>query len=418
LSSREAAGVFVFYKEKVMSVSRKMAWIMWMTSSIFYAYQYIMRVMPNIMIEDIMQQYQMDAALFGQFSGIYYIGYVLMHLPIGIMLDRIGPKKVMTGCMLLIVCGLLPVVISDNWIYPIIGRLLIGMGSSAAILGVFKIIRLSFAEQRFARMLGFSVTIGLLGAIYGGGPVAQMCDSLGYKVVTEIFAGLGIVLAGVTYFIVPELQSNNQETVIADLKAVFTNHKLLAVCFLAGLLVGPIEGFADVWGAEFLKQEYGFDPIATGYLTSLIYVGMCFGGPFLGIITEKTGQYLDSIIGAGLVMLVVFMALVAGLLTVSSMTIGFALVGVCCFYQILAIYKASTYVPNNLVGLATAVANMIIMSFGYVFHSVIGFVINAYGGAGQAFVYGISVIPIALGIGTMGFIILSYQEKKRLVYQL
>lgn len=400
-----------------MSISRKMVWVMWMTASIFYAYQFIMRVMPNIMIEDIMQQYHMDAAVFGQYSGIYYIGYVLMHLPIGIMLDRIGPKKVMTGCMLLIVLGLLPVVLSDNWIYPIMGRFLIGMGSSAAILGVFKIIRMSFAEKHFSRMLSFSVTIGLLGAIYGGGPVAQMCEVLGYKMVIQIFAGLGIILAGITYFIIPQVASNKQGTVISDIKTVFTNRSLLAVCFFAGLLVGPIEGFADVWGAEFLKQEYGFDSVATGYLTSLIYVGMCFGGPVLGIITEKTGRYLDSIIGAGLVMLVVFIALVAGWLTVSTMTVGFLLVGISCIYQVLAIYKASTYVPENVAGLATAVANMIIMSFGYVFHSVIGFVINVSSEAGvaQAFVYGISVIPITLGIGVVGFLILSYQEKNRLV---
>ncbi len=387
---------------------------MWMTASIFYAYQYIIRVMPNIMMEDIMQQYQMDATVFGQFSGIYYVGYVMMHLPIGIMLDRFGPKKVMTGAILLIVLGLLPVVVSDNWIYPILGRCLIGMGSSAAILGVFKIIRISFREKRFARMLSFSVTIGLLGAIYGGGPVAQMSEALGYKMVIQIFAGVGVILAGMTYFIVPQVRPNNQGTVISDIKTVFTNRKLLAVCFFAGLLVGPLEGFADVWGTEFLQAVYGFNTILTAYLPSLIFVGMCFGGPVLGLITEKTGRYIDSIIGAGLVMLVIFTALVAGKLTISTMTVGFLVVGVCCIYQVLAIYKASTYVPENVAGLATAVANMIIMSFGYVFHSLIGFVIHVSGGVNvpQAFDYGISVIPITLGMGVMGFLVLSYQEKK------
>ena len=78
------------------STSRTIAWGAWMIASLFYAYQYILRVMPNIMLNDIMQQFDINTATFGQFSGVYYIGYSLMHLPIGIMLDRFGPKKIIT----------------------------------------------------------------------------------------------------------------------------------------------------------------------------------------------------------------------------------------------------------------------------------------------------------------------------------
>lgn len=391
-----------------MTISRRISWVMWMTASIFYAYQFIVRVMPNIMIEDIMQQYSLDAAVFGQFSGVYYLGYVLMHLPIGIMLDRYGPRNVMTGCILLTVVGVLPIIVTDNWIYPIIGRFLIGVGSSAAILGAFKIIRMCFNEKHFTRMLSLSVTIGLIGAIYGGGPVAQMCAAMGYKTVIQIFALAGIVLAGVTYMVVPHFESTNQGNVMANIRTVLTNPQVIAVCFFAGLLVGPMEGFADVWASEFLKQVYGYDSIVAGYLPSMIFLGFCFGAPFLSLFAEKTSMYFGSIIGAGIIMLITFVALDTSMLTVSLMTFGFIVVGVCCAYQILAIYKASTYVPDHVVGLTTAVANMIIMSFGYFFHTIIGLVITYT----QSYVYGISVIPIALGVGVMGFAVLSYQENK------
>ena len=66
------------------STSRTLAWGVWIIASVFYAYQYILRVMPNIMLSDIMQQFGISAATFGQFSGVYYIGYSLMHLPIGV----------------------------------------------------------------------------------------------------------------------------------------------------------------------------------------------------------------------------------------------------------------------------------------------------------------------------------------------
>ena len=395
-----------------MSISRRFAWLAWMIASIFYAYQYVLRVMPSIMLGDITQQFHIDATIFGQFSGIYYIGYSLVHLPIGIMLDRFGPRKIMSGCILLTVIGLLPIIFAENWIYPILGRGLIGIGSSAAILGTFKIIRMTFKEHHFPRMLSLSVTIGLIGAIYGGGPVSYMCTIWGYKTVVEIFIALGILLACITYLIVPEVKPDRHASIVSNIKSVLTNGKVIMLCCFAGLMLGPLEGFSDVWGATFLQQVYGFNATTAGYLPSMIFIGMCFGAPILSLVAEKTGRYIGTIIAAGTIMLLVFTALVAGVLTISSITTSFILVGVCCAYQILAIYKASTYVPENLAGLTTAVANMIIMSFGYGFDTAIGYIVNAYGGTHEirAFVYGIGVIPVTLALGVIGFIFLAYKE--------
>lgn len=364
------------------------------------------------MMDDILRQFNIDAATFGQFSGVYYLGYSLMHLPIGIMLDRYGPKKVMPICILLTAVGLLPIIFSDFWLYPIIGRALIGMGSSAAILGTFKIIRLTFTEAKFTRMLSFSVMIGLIGAIYGGGPVNYMNEILGYKGVTAIFIGIAVILSFLTYIIVPNTTSKNSSPVFADIKAVFLSPKVMTICFLAGLMVGPLEGFADVWGSEFLKKVYGFEGSMAASLPSAIFIGMCFGSPALSLIAEKTKSYIGTIIGAGIVMALCFFALLTAKIPVSGISVMFVMVGICSAYQIIAIYKASTYVRENVVGLTTAVANMIIMIFGYVFHSIIGWVINQMGGQTEAmaYIYGISVIPIALSIAILGFLFMLLQE--------
>ncbi len=400
--------------ESSLEKPRMIAWIVWVVASVFYAYQFILRVMPNIMLDDIMQHFHISAATFGQFSGIYYIGYSLMHLPIGIMLDRFGPRKTMTGCILLSVLGLLPLIFADHWAYPIVGRVLIGMGSSGAILGVFKIIRMTFSEKRFPRMLSLSVTIGLIGAIFGGAPVSYLREALGYHAVIQILAGLGIALACTAYWIVPDVKKTQQTTVISDIKAVLSNRRVIWTCLFAGLMVGPMEGFADVWSTAFLKNGYGFDGALSASLPSMIYIGMCFGGPILSLIADKMGSYLATIIGAGIVMAAGFIALLVWHLTPGALSVNFVAVGVCCAYQILAIYKASTYVPEHIAGLTTAVANMIIMTFGYAFHTVMGGIINATGGpsTAQAMVYGVAVIPIALCLGIAGFVFLFIQEKK------
>lgn len=397
-------------------------WLMWSLASFFYAYQYILRVLPNIMMADILEKFQIDASLFGQYSGLYYIGYAGMHIPVGILLDKYGPKWILPSCMILTVIGLLPLLYAEHWIYPGIGRLLIGMGSSAAILGVFKIIRMSFPEDKFTFILGCSVTIGLIGAIYGGQPVNYLMHTFGSEIVLQIIILLGLVLACATFWVIPKQSTNHaKQGWMVSVKEVLTNPQILFVCLFAGFMVGPLEGFADVWGKEYLKSVYKLNENVAASLPSLIFLGMCFGSPVLSWVTEKTKAYFGFIILSGVVMSISFFLLLTGQLPVSLLTVMFIIVGVFCAYQILAIYKASTYGGEHLVGLTTACANMIIMTFGYVFHSLIGQIMThlwdgtkiadvpAYDA--HAYTIALMVIPVGLLMGSLGFVWLALSRK-------
>ncbi len=393
-----------------MSSSR--SWGIWLIGSIFYAYQYLLRVMPNIMINDIIEQFQIDAATFGQFSGVYYVGYSLMHLPIGIMLDRYGIRKIMSISVSLTVIGLLPLLYAHHWIYPIVGRFLIGVGSSAAILSLFKIIRSQFPAEQFPRMLSFSVMIGLVGAIYGGGPLHYMCQSLNYHTVIYLFGIAGLLLSAVVYSIIPGTENRKPNSIRSDVQAVLGERKIILIALFAGLMVGPLEGFADVWGTAFLKQTYQLGSSIAAHLPSIIFIGMCFGAPILSWIAERTKNHLATIFGSGLLMALLFSLMLFYSLTIFALSVSFALIGICSSYQILAIYTASTYASKERAGLATGLVNMIIMTFGYGFHTVIGIIINQTGGLthSSALKYGIGIIPIGLWVGAIGFLLFSIKK--------
>ena len=383
----------------------------WSFAAFFYAYQYILRVMPSVLLDDFMRQFHMNSFIFGQFSGVYYLGYSAMHIPLGIFLDRFGPRLVMPICIILTVVGLLPILFSDNWVHLIIGRALIGMGSSAAILGAFKIIRMLFVEAYFTRMLSFVVTIGLVGAIYGGGPLNYFCHKFGYKYVISLIAVIGILIAITSYIVMPKIEKNQSNNIFEDIFAVVKNKRVILGCVSAGLMVGPLEGFADVWGKTFLKEVYGASDSAAASLPSLIFIGMCCA-PVLSFVAEKTKKYIGTIIGSGIIMAVSFFALITGKLIISIIGAMFFIVGICCAYQVIAIYKISTYVSENSAGFTTSMANMIIMIFGYFFHAIIGETINQFGGIGcaKALVFGISIIPVALCFGVLGFYFLYQQD--------
>jgi len=261
--------------------------------------------------------------------------------------------------------------------------------------------------------------IGLFGAVYGGGPVSYLCTLWGYKAVVQLFVILGLLLACITYVIVPFVKPEPASTsMFTDIKTILMNRAIMLLCCFGGLMLGPLEGFSDVWGSGFFQQVYGFNKIMSNTLPSMIFIGMCFGSPILSVIAEKTGYYLGTIIIAGIIMFSVFSALVLNVLNIPAINITLLTVGVCCAYQILLIYKVSTYAPERLVGLATAIANMVIMIFGYAFHSIIGFVIKSYGGTqdSHAFIYGVSVIPFGLLLGVAGCLFIAYKEKSRANY--
>lgn len=402
----------------MQNISLPKAWLMWAAASLFYAYQYVLRVIPNILMPELINHFHTTSVEFGQFAGLYYIGYAGAHIPIGIWLDRHNPKIVIPSCIMITIIGVLPLLLSDQIIAANAGRLIMGIGSSGAILGVFKVIRLGFAENHFNRMLGLCVTVGLLGALYGGLPVSYMLENSSWQAVISILCWVGVALAIVTYFAIPSeyTKSKNSNNIWQDVKQVLTNKNVLLVCICSGLMVGPLEGFADVWGAGFLQSVYKIDITYAAGMTSLIFLGMCIGSSTLTYLADKLQTHLKVIIACGLFMAVAFIYLLTEQVSTAILSPLFVAIGICCAYQIIGIYMASTFVKEQFVGITTAVANMIIMTFGYFFHSTIGFSMGIHQSNGmflaEQYQMGLAVIPISLLIACIGFLYLDIKKNK------
>jgi MFS family permease len=402
------------------------SFLIWLCITVFYCYQCVLRSLPNLIRQDLMSNFDIGAAEFGSFSGIYYIGYIILHIPIGLAITRLGARTILPICIGLTALGLIPLIYPISWNGALIGRVITGIGSSGAAVGALQIFRILY-PTKFAMMLGLMVSVGLIIAVYLGNLIAPIILNIGIEKTFNVLLYSGLVLSVVTYFILPRFTEESSETnVLSDIKSVIFNYKILFTSFFAGLMVGPMEGFADAWGSGFLMNVYGIDKISADSLTLSILLGMSAGCVLLPYIADKTGYYFGTTIAAGVTLITCFGYILMRLASISSLDYICIIIGVCSAYQIVMISKIATFVSEERSGIAGAVANMIIMGFGWFFHNSIGLTLDSMwegqmsDGVRQytadAFIKSISIIPIAIIVAIIGLssiAILSFVKAKK-----
>jgi hypothetical protein len=262
-------------------------------------------------------------------------------------------------------------------------------------------------------MLGIMVSLGLITAVYASTPMSGIITSIGMNSTISILLYAGIILAILTYFLLPESVSEvSHSNIWADIKAIICNYKLLFTSIFAGLMVGPLEGFADAWGSAFMISVYGLEKTMADSITLSVFLGMCAGCLILPYIADKTRWYFGVTIFSGIVMILCFIYILSGDATVDSLYYTCVITGIFCAYQVVIIARIATFVSEERSGMAAAVANMIIMTFGWIFHNSIGMTldklwdgtmvngIKSY--SAEAFIASISIIPTASTLAIIG----------------
>ena len=112
-------------------------------------------------------------------------------------------------------------------------------------------------------MVGFSFSIGLLGAVYGGKPLSLALNDFGWYEVGSFLCIIAIII--VVSFLVLRLKTNNSEEntsfKISDVVNIIKSPKNHSTCNSKSLLVGSLEGFADVWGVNYLVAAYRVEKV-------------------------------------------------------------------------------------------------------------------------------------------------------------
>ena len=106
-----------------------MPWLVWGSAALFFLYEYLQRVAPSVMVDDLMRAFAIEGAGVGELGAFYYYAYAILQIPVGVLADRYGPRRPLVLAALLCVVGSVLFAMAHGFASAALGRLLIGTGS-------------------------------------------------------------------------------------------------------------------------------------------------------------------------------------------------------------------------------------------------------------------------------------------------
>ncbi len=358
----------------------------WFAIALFYFYQYILRVAPGVLVTDLKQTFHLTAEQFSTLGAFYLYAYSLCQIPLGILVDYIGVRKTVVASVVLTLGGAFLLSVATSLGMLQLSRILVGVGSACAFMCSLKLVvdYLPIGKRGF--LMGATLTLGTLGAIVAGKPLALLADYTGWRESISYAAYLGLIILLVALLGLPKPRKESLMPRSPDLTRAITQSlievvKTPPVMVYAVLAIGvytPLSVLADLWGVSFLMQKYDLSRAVAAETTMMMYFGLAMGCLILPWLSEKYHFLNRSIQASVLGVLVIFALLLYGpLLPLPVLQFVLILLGIFCGAEMLCFAGASRYTHVRNVGTTLGVVNTLNMLGGGLLQQLIGWLLDS-----------------------------------------
>lgn len=353
-------------------------WLVCGLAAAFYCYEYLLRIAPGLMVPELQKAFRwhgeyLDATLVGYLSSFYYYAYMPTQLPAGLVLDRYGPRRVLTLAVLGCALGAMVFGHAETWGVAAAGRFFMGLGSAFAFVGVLKLASIWLPPHRFAFVAGLTTTLGMVGAMLGTLIMTKLIQRIGWQL-TMIEAGgyVGLALVLFVAFVVrdappkghawqPSATTSSYSVLWQEIKEALKNSQIWLSGLIGGLLFIPVSVVAELWGNPFLQVVYHLRPQQAAQAIGMIFLGWAIGGPVAGFLSDALKRRKELLcIGALLATLTGIVLLCLPNPTVWEVEGMLFLLGLFSSPQVICFAISKENCPSHLAGTAVAVTNCLV----------------------------------------------------------
>ena len=307
-------------------MSRRWA-IFLITSSNFFLSQFY-RATNAVIADQLLLDLSLDTQGLGTLSAAFFYAFAITQIPISILLDRIGPRLMMTGLSLLGITGALIFAWADSFAMGLLGRILLGIGMACNLMGTLKLLTAWFKPTTFATLTGIVFSIGTVGNMAATVPLAFLVDIVGWRQAFMAIAGINLVLVLTLYLVVRDTPSvgptksagqmtKTESNAFRGLFALFKERAYWIISLTSFVGYGIYAAFQTLWAGPYLTEVMGLSVMNAGHVILLMNVGAIAGAPVWGWLSDRILHTRKWVVSGGMV---IFILILLTLAVISSKT--------------------------------------------------------------------------------------------------
>jgi len=334
--------------------------------AIGYYLSYLFRTINALIASHLNSDAGLGAADLGLLTSVYFLVFAAAQIPVGILLDRFGPRRVQSVLLLLAAVGAGLFAVSTGFLSLLIARAMIGLGVAASLTAGLKSMILWFPRERVALLNGYMIMLGSLGAVTATAPVEHLLAWMGWRQLFEILAAATGATAILIYVVVPE-RGIALSTASTSLSSVFSDRRFWRMAPLSATCIGSSWSLQGLWASPWLIDIEGFDRASLVRQLFMMSVVLSGGGWLFGM----TVHYIKRRgIGAEAILAMVAMLFIADELALILRAplpsiLSWSVVAIVGTATVVSFAVIADYFPPELAGRANAALN--VLHFGWAF---------------------------------------------------
>ena len=283
-----------------------------------YYLSYIYRSVNAVLAPALVAEFGISAAQLGLLTGMYFFSFGLFQIPLGVLLDRFGPRRVNATLLVLATAAALAFARAHSFETLALSRALLGLGVSACLMACLQAFILWFPPQRLSTMIALAYSMGGLGAITASAPLELALRQFSWREIFDALALATLVLSLVFFFVVPEHRGVRRPAGLREglrgVAHIARDGGFWRVALAIGTNQCAVVSLFTLWITAWLRDVAGFDRAAAAQALAVVALALIAGYLFFGRLADaftRRGRSLLSLFASGVAGALVFLALIA-----------------------------------------------------------------------------------------------------------